>query len=321
MGMENQTSKNIKLGIFVLSGTLFLIVLLYMIGNKRNLFDKTIKIEAKFKNANGLTEGNSVRFSGINIGTVEAVNIVSDSLIQVSMRISEEVIIHIKKNSIASIGTDGLMGNKLVNILSVAEAAETIKDGDELITYRPVETTEMLKTLNVTNENIKLITEDVKKITSKVNNSNSLWNLLSDTLMGTNVKDAIFSLKAAGMKVADVSKDLSELSSGIKNGEGILGALLVDTMLHGKVKQSLVKIEILSERLANVSGDLSIITSQAKKGQSALGLFLSDTVAKKNVSNTLINIENSSRNFNENLEALKQSFLLKKYFKKKPHNK
>ena len=116
--MAKETSKNIRLGIFVLAGTAFLIVALYFIGNKQNLFGSTFKISAQFNNVNGLMIGNNVRFSGIDVGTVESVEIINDSMVNVVMIIEKDVQKFIRKNAVASVGTDGLMGNKLVNINS-----------------------------------------------------------------------------------------------------------------------------------------------------------------------------------------------------------
>ena len=315
--MEKQFSKNVRLGIFVLAGTAFLIFVLYMIGDKRNLFDSSIRVIAKFRNANGLMSGNSVRFAGINIGTVESVNIISDSLVQVDMRIEKKVIKHIKKNSIASVGTDGLMGNKLVNILSVLEQMANIEEGDELKTYKAIETTEMLKTLHVTNENVRLISEDLKKITSKVNNSNSLWNLLSDTVMGHDVKKAILEIRSTGENTSRVSADLVNLVSHVKNGQGVLGALLVDSVLSNKIKVSVKEMESISKQVSNVSKDLSLISSNAKKGEGAIGVLLADSVLESDLLKSMENIKKGTGNFNENMEALKRSIFLRKYFKKK----
>ena len=193
--MIKDLSRNVKLGIFVFAGTIFFIGVLYMIGSKRNLFSSNILISAKFYNADGLMSGNSVRFAGINIGTVKNVEIINDTTVLVQMVIESNVTTHIKKNSIASIGTDGLMGNKLVNIGSVNEAAETIEEGDELKTFKAISAAEMMQTLSVTNENIKIITEDLKQISSKLNKNNSLWNFLADTTLSENLRQTIVSIK------------------------------------------------------------------------------------------------------------------------------
>ncbi len=319
--MIKDLSRNIKLGIFVFAGTLFFITVLYFIGSKRNLFSSTITITAKFYNAEGLMSGNSVRFAGINIGTVESVNIINDSTVEVVMVIQDKVIQHIKKNSVASIGTDGLMGNKLVNIATVSEQAESIEEGDELITFKAVTASDMMKTLSITNENVRMITEDLKKISSKLNNNNSLWNFLSDTVLGNNLKQAIVSIKLTSDRTAYVAGDLTKLMAGVKEGKGTLGALLIDTSLSGKINQSIVNIKMISKDLAIVSGDLSYITKGVKKGDGAVGTLLSDTNFVHNMNKSMENLNSGSKGFSDNMEALKHSIFLRKYFKKKDKEK
>ena len=138
---------DIKLGIFVLAGLIFLVLLLYMIGKNRNLFESTYVLKARFDNVQGLVTGNNVRFSGIEAGTVKKINILSDSVIEVTMIIQNKMQAIIKKNAFASIGTEGFVGNKVVNIIPAKEYANPAKEDDILITKRSVNTEEMLETL------------------------------------------------------------------------------------------------------------------------------------------------------------------------------
>ena len=149
--MSKEFSRNFRLGAFVLAGTVLLVAALYFIGSKQNLFGSTFRITAKFYNVNGLQKGNNVRFAGINVGTVERVEIISDSTVNVVMLIEERVREYIKKNALASVGTEGLMGNKLVNINSSEDNSEPVKEGDILNTIKPIEMDDMARTLNVTN--------------------------------------------------------------------------------------------------------------------------------------------------------------------------
>jgi phospholipid/cholesterol/gamma-HCH transport system substrate-binding protein len=152
--MANTGLRNIKLGLFVVIGTIAFIAALYLIG-EQSLFGSTFKISAEFRNVNGLMAGNNVRFAGIDVGTVESVEIINDSSVKVLMRIEDKSRDFIHKNALASIGTDGLMGNKLININSVKDHSSPVDDGDVLKTLAPIETDEMLRTLNTTNENMK----------------------------------------------------------------------------------------------------------------------------------------------------------------------
>lgn len=319
--MFKDLSRNVKLGVFVFTGTLFFIVLLYFIGSKRNLFSSTLKISAKFYNADGLMSGNSVRFAGINIGTVESVEIINDSTVLVQMVIQNNATQHIKKNSIASIGTDGLMGNKLVNISSVNKTAATIEEGDELTTLKAVSASDMMRTLSITNENIKAITEDLKEISSKLNKSNSLWNFLSDTTITDDLRQTIVSIRLTGERTAYVAGDLTKLMAGVKEGKGTLGALLVDTSLSNNLHQSIVNIKMVSKDLAIVSGDLSHITKGIKNGEGAVGTLLMDTTFVHNMNKSMENINTGSKGLSDNMEALKHSIFLRKYFKKQEKKK
>jgi phospholipid/cholesterol/gamma-HCH transport system substrate-binding protein len=311
----------VKLGVFVFTGTFFFIVLLYFIGSKRNLFSSTVNISAKFYNADGLMSGNSVRFAGINIGTVESVEILNDSIVLVQMILQNKATAHIKKNSIASIGTDGLMGNKLVNISSVNKTAATIEEGDELTTLKAISASDMMRTLSITNENILAITEDLKEISSKLNRSNSLWNFLSDTTITDDLRQTIVSIRLTGERTAYVAGDLTKLMTGVKEGKGTLGALLVDTSLANNLHQSIVSIKMVSKDLAIVSGDLSHITKGIKNGEGAVGTLLMDTTFVHNMNKSMENINTGSKGLSDNMEALKHSIFLRKYFKKQEKKK
>jgi len=308
--------KNIRLGLFVIAGTVLLIAAFYFIGSKQSLFGDTVSISARFHNVNGLMKGNNVRFSGIDVGTVESVNIITDSTVEVVMIIERKAQPYIKTNAIASIGTDGLMGNKLVNINSGTSAALSIKEGDVLNTLRPLEMDEMIRTLNVTNENIMVISSNLRTITDKINNKNSLWNILMDTMVAENVKTSIVNLKIMSNNGILVTGDLRNILAGIQNGKGSLGALITDTLLSSKINQTVVKLERLSDTAAVVTGDLNYVIKGIKQGKGTVGVLLNDTSLIHNLNQSVQTLKVGAGNFNENMEALKYTWPFKKYFKK-----
>ena len=111
----NTNSKNTgKLGLFVICGILLFMVAVYLIGQNKNLFAETFDVKSTFKNVSGLTPGNNVRFGGINVGTVKSIEFVSDSSVVVTAVVKEEVHKYIKSDAKASIGSDGLMGTRIV---------------------------------------------------------------------------------------------------------------------------------------------------------------------------------------------------------------
>ena len=81
--MSKNLNNYIKLGAFVVLGTIFFIVALYMIGSNRNMFGNNIRISAIFYNVNGLMTGNNVRYAGTDIGTVDDIIIENDASVTV----------------------------------------------------------------------------------------------------------------------------------------------------------------------------------------------------------------------------------------------
>lgn len=315
--MAQETSKNIRVGAFVLIGTVLLIFSLYLIGAKQNLFGSTFELKSQFKNVNGLMPGNNVRFTGIDVGTVKSVEIINDSTVNVTMIIENKVQAFIKKNSTAMVGTDGLMGNKLINISSSSEASESVEDGDFLISKNPLGTDDMMRTLNITNENVKDITIDLKNIVNRLNSPNTLWSILMDTIVADNVKQAIVNIKVTGERTAIITGDLSRIVKHIKDGKGTIGALIADTTIAVKLNQSIVNIKLITDSLALVTGDMHYITSKVRKGEGGIGTILMDTTFVNNLNETMKNVRSGTKNFDEDMEALKHNILLRNYFKKK----
>lgn len=319
--MEKSTGRNIRLGLFVMIGTIFLIYALYMIGSKRNLFGSTFKLNAIFHNVNGLMPGNNVRFGGIDVGTVENVKIINDTAIKVTMVIETSLKSFIHKNALATIGTDGLMGNKLVNINSVADNSAIVRPNDTIGTIKPIEMDDMLRTLNRTNNNIASITDNLKTITAKVNSRNSLWSLLMDTVVADNVKEAIVNIKVTGEHSAKISGDLSTIVKAIKEGKGSVGAILTDTSISSQLHQAVVNIKLTSDKAAIITGDMSKIVGKVDSGKGTVGRLLMDTTFVPNLNKSMENIKQGSQGLNEVIEGLKHSIFLRHYFKKQAKEK
>jgi len=108
--MKTTGSQKIKIGLFTIAGLAVLIAIIFLIGNKRNLFSSTFGVYGTFRNVNGLAIGNNVRFAGITVGVVANITIMNDSTVRVDLTLNDDVKKFIKKDSKISIGSDGLMG-------------------------------------------------------------------------------------------------------------------------------------------------------------------------------------------------------------------
>lgn len=315
--MKEQSANRAKLGAFVLIATTCLVLGLYFIGKKKNIFHSTIDVSANFNNVGGLMPGNNVRFNGINVGTVSKVYAIADTAIKVEFTIDEGSTKFIMKNAIASIGTDGLLGNKLINISPDKEGAQPVEEGDLLKALNPIEMDNELRTITITNSNLKVITDNLKGVSEKLNNNNSLWSLLADTVVAENVRNAVVRFKITGNNTAIITGDLSKIVQDIKAGKGTVGALLTDTLFSHKLNQTIVNINSITDSVAIISGNFKNISEKLKNGNGTIGTLLTDTTFVHNLNRSMENIKDGAAGFNENMEALKHSFLLRKYFKKK----
>ncbi|NNG09897.1 MAG: MCE family protein [Arenibacter sp.] len=315
--MAKTKLENLKLGIFVIFGSALLVVGAYLIGNRQNMFGKTIPISAIFKNANGLQNGNNVRFSGINVGTVNKIEMINDTSIKVHMIIAEKMQDHIKQDAVATIGSDGLVGSMLINIVPGSGMSPHIGPGDELQTYSRVATQDMLNTLNRTNENAALLTQNLLTVTRSLTQGNgTLGRLLNDSLMANELSNTITNLKHSSSQSNEMIGQLNQMIRQIDLEQSTAGVLLTDSISGKKIQNTIANLERSSKALEKMSANLNSTFSQIEQGKGALNYLATDTVLVDQLQASMKNVSESVKNFNEVTEALKHNFLTRRYFKK-----
>ncbi|MCP2038613.1 MlaD family protein [Chryseobacterium sp. HSC-36S06] len=321
--MEKSASQKLRLGLFVLIGFLIFTLTVYYIGSKQQLFGKTEILKANFNNVNGLQPGNSVRFSGINAGSVKKIEIISDTLISVEMNIDSEVFKFIKKDAQASIGSDGLVGNMVVNILPGTGNMPSVKSGDLIQSEKKASADDLLKTLSKTNENAQAITRNFLEISEKINEGNgTLGMLLNDENAGNDLKNSVSDLRASIAYLKYSTKgtthtinQLNQMISGLDRKENMIG-VLKDSAVANRIKKVIVNLDHSSANINRTVDNLNATISNAKNGKGAINYLSNDTVLVNNIDSTMSNINKASYNLNQNLEALKHNIFFRGYFKK-----
>lgn len=316
----NKTTANIKLGLFVIAGLLFLILLLYMIGKDQNLFGSNFRLKARFSNVQGLTQGNNVRYLGIQVGTVNKIAIRNDTLIEVTMIINTSVKKNIFKDAVASIGTDGLVGNKLINITPGKESRIPVEDGDILAIKKTVDTDDILQSLAATSGDIATIASELKSTVYRINNSPVIWSLLDDKTLPDNIRNSLLNIRTATAKARDIAGDFQLLVQDVKEGRGSLGKLLTDTALVANLDAAILKIQSAGQEADQLARELNAVVKdvkqQADDGKGPLNALLKDSLMVTSVHKSLDNIQKGTEGFNEVMEAMKHNFLLRGYFRK-----
>ena len=315
--MEKSTVQKFRLGIFVVLATALLVLASYLIGNRQNMFGKTFTIEAVFKNVNGLQKGNNVRYAGINVGTVKDIDMQNDTLIRVEMLIQEKIQVHIKTDAIATIGSDGLVGSMIVNIIPGNGDAPLVQSGDRIVSYSRIGAEDMLSTLNVTNENAALLTADLLKVTTALRKGDgTLGRLLNDTVMAKNLERTVFNISRASKEADIMFRELNKLAKGIENRKSVANILLMDTLSGQRIQQIMGNLETSSKNMAVVTHELDSLVNRLQEGRGMVNYLTQDTLLVNRLSATMKNIEEGTAKFNENMEALKHNFLTRGYFRK-----
>jgi phospholipid/cholesterol/gamma-HCH transport system substrate-binding protein len=201
--MKKDISSKIRLGIFISIGAAIFILGIYFIGERQQLFRNTFRISGVFNNVDGLQAGSSIRLSGINVGTIEEVNIISDNTVRVVMLIDEKTRKFIKKDAFASIGSDGLMGNKILIINPGAGGKMVIENNDTIKTAQPINMDDIMISLKTTIDNTSNITGNLSKITNSIQSGNGvIGRMMMDPSLAQNFDSTFVNLKdgSAGLK-------------------------------------------------------------------------------------------------------------------------
>jgi phospholipid/cholesterol/gamma-HCH transport system substrate-binding protein len=304
---------------------LILIVSLYLIGKNQSFFGSNFTLKARFKNVNGLMVGNNVRYSGIQAGTVNKIQVVDDTTIEVSLLINKKMKPYIHNNAVAAIGNEGLMGNKVINITPNKNPGGPVEEGGLLVTKKAGGADDMMETLAATNDNVLLISESLKGTVTRLNNSAALWNLLNDTVIAQNLHVSIANIRSATVQINDFSTSLNSITSDIREGKGTAGALLSDETVADNLKHAVENVNKITVEANNLLARADSIVGQLQhdmnKGQGALHTVLKDTAMVTKLNNSMSNIEKGTAAFSQDMEALKHNVLTRGYFRKQEKKK
>lgn len=214
--MNNKTSQKIKVGIFASVTLLLLLIGIFLIGRNKSMFRSTFMLYGTFKNVGGLQTGNNVQFVGINVGTVESIEILSDSTARVALVLQEKVQPFIKKGSVASISSEGLMGDKLIAITSAPGNSTPVKSGDTIKTVEPMQMEVVMNRIAGVAENAEVITGALAGIVTQVNQGKgSIGRMLYSDSMARNLEgtmaEAENTMKAARKGAAGFGENMEAL--------------------------------------------------------------------------------------------------------------
>ena len=220
--MSKETGFTWKLGMFVTIGLAVFILTIYFIGRQQNLFGSTFELNSRFSNVNGLKVGNNVRFSGINVGTIDQIELVNDSAVIVRFKINEDVRRFIKTDAKATIGSDGLMGDKVLTISPGSDSNKPVKDKDYITSTKAVEMEDLMAGVKISVDNAGVITSQLAEFTKSMNNGEgAISKLMTDKAFANSLKNTITNLEAFTKSLNNKKGVLAKLTSDEKLGTSV----------------------------------------------------------------------------------------------------
>lgn len=312
---KSDKKRSVIVGIFVLLGVLILVIGILTLGSQKKAFVKSITLTAVFDNVEGLTAGNNVWFSGVKIGTVKKINFHGNSQVEIEMDIENSVREYIRKNAMASISSDGFIGNKIVVIHGGTPTAAPVEDQDVLKSDSPED---MMETLQVNNKNLVEITNDLKTITSKIaEGKGTIGAVLTDSVMAANFRAIVASLEATAGNTEDVSQALARFTGKLNTEGSLVNELLTDTSVFNSLQASVSRLEDITLAASAITGDLKEVSANLDSSDNAIGLLLNDQETAGSLKAIIENLETSSEKLDQNMEALQHNFLFRGYFRRK----
>lgn len=315
--MRGENKRSVIVGIFVFLGIAILVAGILTLGGQQKKFVKTIQLEAVFDDIGGLQTGNNVWFSGVKIGTVRKINFYGDSQVEIEMNVEKEVVDFIRKDSKATISSDGLIGNKIIVIYGGTTLAPAVQDGDRLESVMPLDTDKMMETLQVNNENLVEITNDLKVLTSKLAAGEGIVGaVMTDSILAESFRSIISNLNRASINSNKMLAELNTFTGKMNQKGNLFNDLATDTVMVGDLKETMESLKATAANSQEVTQKLEVIAEKFNSKENTMGMLLNDPEFAANLKSTMENTDSATYNLNEGMKALEYTWPFNKGFKR-----
>lgn len=235
MFRKQDQKKLFKAGLFLSFLCLVLMIMIISIGKQNSIFESKTILRARVNNVSNLQPGSYVDLRGIKIGTVENIDIVSDTEVEIQMRVLSSKLKWIKKDAQIAISTAGLVGDKFLEIIPGSESAQVIDAENDILTVKKEEIFNELvsKGGSIANSTEKILarleaiisSKQFEQFISSLHNSSNNLEKLTAELNKAQLGKAINSLNTSTNK-------LDKVMSRIEQGPGTLHSMIYDDSLH-----------------------------------------------------------------------------------------
>jgi phospholipid/cholesterol/gamma-HCH transport system substrate-binding protein len=301
--------KAAAVGAFVIAGILLFGAGLFLIGDRRMLFSDTFEMYAEFANIAGLQDGAKVRVAGMDAGEVEGIHVPPgpSAPFRVKLRVREDLHPLIRIDSVATIQTDGLVGNKFVQVDAGTDQAAVVPPGGTVRSREPFDLSAMLQRMTETVDLVTATIQDLKDgldqaLGSVTDAAKQAQGLMND--LGIEAR----TIMASAQKV---SRDLSAIVNNARQGQGTVGKFLTDDALYASARNVVADAETAVANLREASADARAAIADFRGQNGPM------TGITGGLQQTLASAKDAMADLAENTEALKRNFFFRGFFNRR----
>jgi phospholipid/cholesterol/gamma-HCH transport system substrate-binding protein len=310
--------KQVIVGIFFFVGIVILVVTIFFMTGQKKTFINSLTLKTFFTNIQGLQTGDNVWFSGVKIGTVQSIKFTDSGLVKVEFNIDPKVAKYIRKNAVVKISSDGLIGDKIVQVINGTQGAATIQNNDYLKALEEPGTEEMLATLQKNNENLLAITQNFKLISQQIiEGKGSVGRLLTSDELAKDLEATMLHLKHTATQSEQLMLHLSDYTAQLNEAGSMPYEFMHDTVILPSLRNSMQQLNDIMNTASVFTTNLNNLSAQLHETNNAIGLMTNDSAVANDIRTTISYLKSSSIKLDEDLEALQHNFFLRGFFKKK----
>lgn len=317
--MSTGTNKRaVIVGIFISIGIIIFLVGIFTLGGQQKTFTSSLTITALFDDVSGLQKGNNVWFSGVKIGTVKKVSFFGKSQVQVIMNVDKKAQDFIRKDAKAKIGSDGLIGNKIIVVYGGTQSAAAIENNDSLSAESALSTEDIMTTLQKNNENLIAITTDFKLVSKRLaDGQGTMGALLADQTLYKNLAATVTNLQTAARNSEKLTSGIVAYTSKLQSPGSLAGGLVNDTIVMKNIQSAVKELHEAAGSANAFTDQLKTAGEQLNNRNNTLGLLLYDQQSASSLRTSINNLNTGSVKLNDDLDAAQHNFLLRGFFRKK----
>lgn len=264
----------LRVGITVVVAAITLGILIFLMTGTTGLFTPKIKIKSYFENAGGLRIGAPVRLQGVDIGNVTAVGIVRDhgnTPVEVAMKVSTKYRDSLRKDSVTSLATAGVLGETFIDINSALAKGPAAVDGDVLATRETPDIQDVVRASQGTLQNMDALLKRLDRIVAFVESGQgSIGKLIYDPMLYN--------------RFAQTVTDFQGVVDEVRNGKGSIGKLIATDEAYNKLMGSIDKI--------------NLVIDDVQQGKGTAGKLLKDEALYNNANETMANVRKLTDDIN-----------------------